>query len=184
MNNLSESDQPGDSIDGLQNDEGYFIHLAEVELEKLDARDAAEAANLVDFTSEPRRGPIDLVWQLAADDKLTTQEKALWTEIIAKRVMRLVINQPTGATDQNGKQPQRAERALRALGLFGQADENYDAEQHLLLLLDFIPLAKRRSGDNRALDTRLAVAMQAAGYYPNVSLKNAINRVKRLREKL
>lgn len=145
--------------------EGYLIHLAEVELAKLDALDRWEG---IGPQPEPSRGPIDAVWRAAAKGQLTERELALWCEIIAKRVVAQVIAEADQSVRSDGRKPERAERALRSLGLYDQLDANFDARNHVRLLEQFLPLAKRPAGRVESFDSRITRLMLAAGFYPDL----------------
>lgn len=178
--------------------EGYLIHLAEVELAKLDALDRWEGLGP---QPEPSRGPIDAVWRAAASGQLSGRELALWCEIVAKRVVAHVIADTDQCVRYDGRKTERAERALRSLGLYNQLDANVDARNHVLLLEEFLPLGKKPEGRVESFESRMTRLMLAAGFFPDLEraksggpknfggLKSssdflkAKKRVKRLRDK-
>jgi hypothetical protein len=101
------------------NYDGYMVHLAESALDQ----DPTE------------RGPIDAIWRAAAENKLPTEDAAEWMSIIAKRVVKQVI-------DFEGPTKGRQLAAIAALGLRGPIDKLYEHRRAVELFLDFHPLAK------------------------------------------
>jgi hypothetical protein len=101
------------------NYDGYMIHLAEGALDQ----------------NPTERGPIDAIWRAAAENKLPTEDAAEWMSIIAKRVVKQVI-------DFEGPTKERQLAAIAALGLRGTIDKLYDHRRAVELFLDFHPLTR------------------------------------------
>jgi hypothetical protein len=153
--------------------EGYLIHLAQAELNKLDALDRWEGS---EEKPRPERGPVDAVWRAAWRGELTERELAEWCEIVAKRVVSKVIDDSDELGREDGRKAERAERALRALGLFDQADKAYEAKRHLSLLEDFLPAVQNRliAEDEKrvkqpSLQRRFTLAMLQSGFFDDLN---------------
>jgi len=99
--------------------DGYMVHLAERALDQ----------------KPTERGPIDAIWRAAAEDNLPTEDAAEWMGIIAKRVVREVI-------EFEGETKERPLAAIAALGLRGKIDKLYEHGRALELFLSFHPLAE------------------------------------------
>lgn len=166
MKSHDENVEPMDFDEG--SGEGYLIHLAEAELEKLDAGQPCE------------RGAIDAVWKAAASDRLTLREMASWAKIIARRVFGSVIEKSQIPVREDGNVDERDRLALKALGLFGPKDQNYRERQHLELFLSFEDLVKPSEENRQSRRRKLLRIMRSGGFYADVPDADALKRVDRL----
>ena len=116
--------------------------------------------------------------------------------------MNSIIDEPSDTININGKQPQRPERALRALGLFGRQDEGYKEREYLKMLLYFIPLAEKPKNQRASLINILTEKMLEEGFFQEYErsrernpktrgglknaqdFDNATKRVRRLKEQI
>jgi hypothetical protein len=136
------------------NYDGYMIHLAEGALDQ----------------NPTERGPIDAIWRAAAENKLPTEDAAEWMSIIAKRVVKQVI-------DFEGPTKERQLAAIAALGLRGTIDKLYDHRRAVELFLDFHPLT-RASEPRLSWPETLYRAMRS--YYKGVPKVDAKKRLDNL----
>ena len=58
--------------------DSYIIHLAQIELNKIDSIDNDEAPPVTPESQTPKRGPIGDIWRAAAEGKLADWELAEW----------------------------------------------------------------------------------------------------------
>lgn len=134
--------------------DGYMVHLAERALDQ----------------NPTERGPIDAIWRAAAENKLSNEDAAEWMSIIAKRVVKEVI-------EFKGPTKERPPAAIAALGLRGKIDKLYHHRRALKLFLDFYPLAKA-SEPRLSRPERLYRAMRS--HYKNVPKADAKQRIDNL----
>ena len=139
--------------------DGYLIALAETEIRKLD-----DGRN-------PKRGPVDEVWRTIAEGAMSQADMAAWAGIIANRVVTHVLDEKIS--------DERRRQALKALGLFGRADENYREQKDLELFLEFQQLAKINHENRMSRDTKFSKFMRGRGNYKGIEDRPAKAPIKR-----
>jgi hypothetical protein len=111
----------------------------------------------------------ETIWSAIDNGNLDDADTAYWCRLIAKGVVKDVIQK---------REEGRDDRALQALKLAGRRHTTLTEQAFVWSWLQMH--AQDAPTDKIERDKRLLAAMQAAGLYSGVSVKDAMKRLKRL----
>jgi len=145
---------------------------------------ACEALTSIERDGKRPRALVDLVWRAIAANILDDADTARWARRIAKDVVANILDD---------KSFDRDDRALKALGLFGQGQDYAPVVTAMEQILAFENLAKaqdRLRGEVSKVEPlrhrrrRLLTKLRAYGHFQNISDQSALKRIHRILEKL
>ena len=111
----------------------------------------------------------ETIWKAINNNNLNDEDTAYWCRLIAKDVVENVIEKRAEGRD---------DRALQALKLAGSKAKTVTEQMFVWSWL--LIHAQDAPKNTIERDKRLLAAMQAAGLYSGVSVKDAMKRLKRL----
>lgn len=106
--------------------------LSETALRALTYHSALHDPNIRLSAATADRGAVIQMWRMIAEKKADTDDILAWAESVARAICKTVIDYP-GA--QNTAEKPR-DLAMRAIGLAGRKDENWEAREVLAGFLD------------------------------------------------
>jgi hypothetical protein len=146
----------------------------------LNARDAIAA---IKIDKKIQRVRVDPIWRAIASGLLNDEDTANWARCVARSVVRDVLDD---------KSQDRDDRALKALGIYGQgqSDDRTESELEAALTLERLAGAQARlHGKVQEPVTKaerhrnLVRSLRAAGCYRGVPDQAALKRLRRLLQK-
>lgn len=111
----------------------------------------------------------ETIWKAINNNNLNDEDTAYWCRLIAKDVVENVIEKRVEGRD---------DRALHSLKLVGSHAKT--VTERMFVWSWLLIHAQDAPADKIERDKRLLAAMQAAGLYSGVSVKDAMKRLKRL----
>lgn len=156
--------------------------LSETALKALTYHSALHDPNIRLSGAAADRGAVVRMWRDIAEKKADLNDILAWAESVARAVCKTIIEYP--GAQASAEKPR--DLAMKAIGLAGRKDENWEARETLTRFLDYFAFIREVSPNPDTLPaepsrTNLLAFMRSKGFYRDLDDKSAGSRIDRLR---